>query len=239
MGIYDPTLVDEVPAGDFKFGRHVYEHLQHREGVALTALHSTDSNADAEQAVGAGFELAGHLEFGRDVTLPDGSMDRTKTTLVILPDTAFPRLSFFLCQQHRPELIYVPEWLEHPNQVNGIGGVNIVASVQYQELLATRFEQLYSGCNPLEGGFECNTANGMLRVFTTSAFEEHIAPIPTPAQGETLPFIAGMDFVMADSDALLDWLNNSGTPYLTIPNGFVLTEPTLTANTVFRFINYD
>jgi len=43
MGIYDASLVDVKPAGDFKFGRHVYEHLCEREGVALTALHSVDS----------------------------------------------------------------------------------------------------------------------------------------------------------------------------------------------------
>ena len=108
MGIADNTLLDEKPAGEFRFGRHVYEHLQIREGVALSALHSTDSLADAQHAQNAGFVVAGHLEFGRDVELPDGTSDRTKTTLALLPDASFPRLSFFLCQQHRPDLIYVP-----------------------------------------------------------------------------------------------------------------------------------
>ena len=98
MGIYDCALIDEVPAGEFRFGRHVYEHLQEREGVALTALHSTDSHKDARRAEDSGFTVAGHLEFGRDVTLPDGTSGRTKTTLALLPDPQFPRLSFFLCQ---------------------------------------------------------------------------------------------------------------------------------------------
>ena len=58
MGIYDSSLIDEVPAGQFQFGRHVYEYLQEREGVALTALHSTDSRNDAQRAEGAGFTLS-------------------------------------------------------------------------------------------------------------------------------------------------------------------------------------
>ena len=65
MGIYDVTLIDEVPAGNFHFGRHVYEHLQDREGVALSALHSTDSVRDAATAKAAGFTVAGHLDGDR------------------------------------------------------------------------------------------------------------------------------------------------------------------------------
>ena len=48
MGIYDDTLLDEVPAGDFRFGRHIYEHLNIREGVALSALHSTNSDGGCQ-----------------------------------------------------------------------------------------------------------------------------------------------------------------------------------------------
>ena len=59
MGIYADTLIDEAPAGEFRFGRHVHEHLMRREGIALTALHSIDAEADALQAQKAGFSLAG------------------------------------------------------------------------------------------------------------------------------------------------------------------------------------
>jgi len=143
IGLYDETLIDEVPAGDFHFGRHVWTHLQNREGVALTALHSTDSAADAAVAEKAGFPVSGHLEFGRDVTLPDGSKGRTRTTLALLPDQTFPRLSFFLCQQHRPELIYVPSWLDHPNSVHGYAGASILARDPVMGALTARLSGLY------------------------------------------------------------------------------------------------
>ena len=58
MGIYDDTLLDKVPARNFRFERHVYEHLQVREGVALSVLHSTDSVKDAEHAQQVGLTVS-------------------------------------------------------------------------------------------------------------------------------------------------------------------------------------
>lgn len=236
MGIYDASLIDEVPAGEFRFGRHVYEHLQQREGVALSALHSTDSQANAAQAARAGFTVAGHLEFGRDVMLPNGTDGRTKTTLALLPDARFPRLSFFLCQQHRPDLIYVPEWLEHPNKVSGICGVNIVAQLIDHEALRARLGRLYLETNSVDGGFQCQTANGVMQVLEPDAFEHKIGPLPAEMQGETTPCIAGMDLRMPDPEVMLEWLKTSSLEFREVENGFALTQPSLTANTRFRFL---
>ena len=237
MGIYDAALIDEVPAGDFHFGRHVYQHLQQREGVALTALHSTNSDADAERAIKAGFNLAGKLEFGRKVTLPDGSTDLTKTTLALLPDENFPRLSFFLCQQHRPELIYVPEWLKHPNQVTGICGVNVVSDDTHHDMLKKRFSSVYAQCESLSGGFQCQTANGVLRVLNADEFQRAVGPLPETMVGETLPFVAGMDFIMSEPKELLKFIKEGEFLYQEMPNGYVLGAPEQTANTTFRFFN--
>lgn len=237
MGIYNETLLDQHPAGDFRFGRHVHTHLQEREGVALTALHSLDAATDAARATAAGFDVAGHLEFGRDVTLPDGTKDRTKTTLALLPDRRFPRLSFFLCQQHRPELIYVPAWLTHPNGVTGISAVTIVAPRVVQPDIRARLEGIYTGFVAIDGGFHCETANGLIRVHDPESFRRHIGPLPTGTPDDTTPFIAGMDLRMSDPDRVLDHLERSGTPFAACERGFALTSPQDTANTVLRFLS--
>ncbi len=237
MGIYDDTLIDEVPAGEFRFGRHVFEHLQKREGIALTALHSTDSQQDAQQAQDAGFSVAGHLEFGRDVTLPDGTGDRTKTTLALLPDDKFPRLSFFLCQQHRPELIYVPQWLEHPNKVTGISGINIVAHKDFHTALKKRFTSLYGSFELIEGGFQCQTANGVIRVMDAYSFTNTIGSLAEPIAEELQPCIAGMDLVMSDPTAFYENLLVTGLGFREIENGYALDSPESTANTLLRFVS--
>jgi hypothetical protein len=235
MGIYDDTLLDEVPAGNFRFGRHVYEYLNIREGVALSALHSTNSVEDAKHAQNAGLAVAGHLEFGRDVILPDGTKGRTKTTLALLPDATFPRLSFFLCQQHRPDLIYVPQWLEHPNTVNGICGVNIVAHERHHAALKIQFGGLYKGFEVLKGGFQFQTANGVLRVLNADAFEHDIGPLTDEIRQEDTPSIVGMDFTTGDLNALMVYIIKSEVDHRAVENGVVLTNQSLTANTIIRF----
>jgi len=235
MGIYDETLIDEVPAGTFRFGRHVFEHLQQREGVALTALHSTDSVRDAETARAAGFTVAGHLEFGRDVILPDGGADRTKTTLALLPDPDFPRLSFFLCQQHRPELIYVPEWLEHPNTVNGINGITILANAAKQKTLKTKLASLYGDASPLNGGFSVQTANGQISVQSLDAIEAEFGTLPSDITDSKTPSIIAMDLGYQKTETFEAWIEKSYLHLRTSASGCYSTYPKDTANVILRF----
>ncbi|MGQ7843856.1 VOC family protein [Granulosicoccus sp. 3-233] len=235
MGIFDDSLIDEVPAGDFHFGRHVHEHLMQREGVALTALHSTDSQADARKAQAAGFELAGHLEFGRDVTLPDGSEDRTKTTLALLPDARWPRLSFFLCQQHRPELIYVPEWLAHPNTVHGICGITILAEPDSQEALVGKFSALYGAADKVEGGYRLQSANGKISLLSSQAIETESGALPQEILADGQPGIVGMDLRYANADALRHHLQQGDTPFDEADGVFRLPQARSMGNMLFRF----
>jgi hypothetical protein len=236
MGIYDDTLIDEVPAGDFRFGRHVFEHLQQREGVALSALHSTDAQADAAKALAAGFTVAGHLEFGRDVTLPDGSTGRTKTTLALLPDPDFPRLSFFLCQQHRPDLIYVSQWLEHPNSANGIGGITVLAKASEHARLKHKLGALYAGLADIAGGFRVQTANGVINVQTLAAVEQEFRTLPSEITQINEPSIIAMDITYAREQALEDCLSRSGVSVETTRSGYRTTRPRETANVILRFV---
>lgn len=236
MGIYDDTLIDEVPAGDFRFGRHVYENLQKREGIALTALHSTNSVADAELAEKAGFPISGHLEFGREVTLPDGSTGRTKTTLALLPDTTCPRLSFFLCQQHRPELIYVPSWLEHPNSVHGYAGVSILARDKDMGTLTAKYSGLYGAPHPCAGGVVFDTGNGKMRILTPAAIEARNGPLPTAVLTEDEPSIVALDLAYSDAQKLEACLQNSDVKYVRHGREFRLSNPRLFGNTFLNFV---
>ncbi len=237
MGIYDAALIDQVPAGDFRFGRHVCDHLKQREGVALTALHSTDSQKDAQTAAEAGFAVAGYLEFGRAVSLPNGTQGQTKTTLALLPDAVFPRLSFFLCQQHRPELVYVSEWLEHPNKVTGICGVNIVAQSTDHARLHRRFTGLYGAPASIDGGLEFTTANGVLRILDPGAFHQTIGPLPAAMVKPQTPFIGGMDLTMSDPETLLGFLQASEIGHRQSGPIVTLTDPAATALTTLRFVS--
>jgi hypothetical protein len=234
MGVYDESLIDALPAGDFHFGRHIHSHLAEREGVSLTALHSKDALTDSTRAEAAGFTLAGHLEFGRDVTLPDGRKDRTKTTLALLPDADSPRMSFFLCQQHRPDLIYVPDWLQHANSVQGICGVTVLATPRQQAVLHPRLTRLYGPAQDHVGGYAVQTANGPIILQTRAAIEANLAPLPQAVTDET-PAIVAMDLHYANREAFQTSLTSSALPYRQIGEVTLLDAPEHTANTLLSF----
>lgn len=212
MGIGDTRLLDAMPAGDFRFGRHVHEHLQQREGVALTALHSRQIDADSRRAVAAGWSVSGTIEFGRDVTLPDGSADRTRTSLTLMPDTRFPRLSLFLCQQHKPELLYRPAWMAHPNTVRGIDGITILAAGRDQQALAQKLGAIYGAAQPLEHGFSLQTANGRIDVVDADGLRqvhgEHLPDLSDPDS----PYIVAMSFHCQDLQTLAACAEEAGLP---------------------------
>lgn len=235
MGIYDDSLLDEVPAGEFRFGRHIHAYLQKREGVALSALHSTDSVGDAARAAKAGFEVAGHLEFGRDVILPDGTAGRTKTTLALLPDPVFPRLSFFLCQQHRPEFIYVPAWLTHKNTATGIGGVTVLANAADQDVLRTKLAGIYGAPAAIDGGFAFKTANGPMRVQDHAAITASFGALPAIIYDDG-PCIVAMDILVKNTATMRDFLVQGDFAFCEVAGGYQLIDPTLVANTYLRFV---
>lgn len=235
IGVYDKTLLDEKPAGDFHFGRHVYDHLQIREGVALSALHSTAIENDIALAQRSGMQLSGSLEFGRDVILPDGSADRTKTSLALLPNNKHPRLSFFLCQQHKPELIYVPEWLTHPNTVYGYNGITIRAALDQQPSIEKQLIALYGESEAIEQGFRVQTANGTISVQSQHAIEAEYCALPAAVSQDPTPAIVAMDFKCRDLSVLVQYLRSSELQYETDGDSITLNDAQKTGNTIFRF----
>ncbi|HEV2652630.1 MAG TPA: VOC family protein [Rhizomicrobium sp.] len=215
MGIYDESLLDEIPAGDFRFGRTVYDHLNEREGISLLALHSEDAAADVETVAKRGIVSQGTISFGRDVVLPDGRPDRTATTLKILNDPKLPRLSNFLCQQHRPELIYVPQWLSHANGANGISQVTILVAHKDQAAVRSRFSGLYGTDALFEspGGFGARTGNGNFVVADRSAIEKMYGDLTESLRADEGPYCVAIHVTVASMDRFVPFLDGAGANY--------------------------
>jgi hypothetical protein len=128
MGIDDRSLIDVPSETGFRFGRFIAEQLDRREGIAMIALHSEDAAADAAAVTARGVAPDGTVSFRREVTLPDGATDEAVVSLAMLIDWEQPQLSHFICQQHRPEFVWVAEWMRHPNGALGIAQVVYAAA---------------------------------------------------------------------------------------------------------------
>jgi hypothetical protein len=178
MSIYDASLTDKYPAGDFKFGRYIAERLAEREGLSLVALFSTDAEGDTKVVTGRGIQCQGAIEYGRAVRLPDGHEDRTATTLKILFDPTLKRASHFICQQHRPDLVWTNKWMTHPNGATGLQSMTYFAP--QREQLRTRFAGLYGApaLSPLDGGFAVQTGNAVFEVLDQQAITARFGALP-------------------------------------------------------------
>lgn len=188
VSIYDETLLDSYAAGDFRFGRFVHNHLRAREGIALTALNSDAAEADAMTVIERGIVCQGTIAFGRDVKRPDGTPDRTSTTLKILASPEMPRLSNFICQQHRPDLIYVPQWSTHRNGAMSYAQLTIMADAAHQPAVLARLTGLYGEQSlfTLEDGFGARTGRGAYVVTDQRGVERRYGTLPSgvnPADG--------------------------------------------------------
>ena len=150
MGIDDHLLIDEPSETGFRFGRFIADQLNRREGIAMIALHSEDAVADAAAVTARGVEPDGLVNFRREVTLPDGATDEAVVSLAMLIDWEQPQLSHFICQQHRPEFVWVPEWMEHPNGALAIE--RVVYAAAEPDALWQRFAGIWGEARAARSG---------------------------------------------------------------------------------------
>lgn len=215
MSIYDERLIDVSPVGDFRFGRMIRDHLAEREGISMQALNSDDAEGDAAIVAARGIRCQGTIEFGRDVTLPDGRQDRTATTLKILHEPEFPRLTNFICQQHRPELIYVPRWMDHPNGTTGICQVTMLAPPALQPRVRERLAGLYGAAaiREMPEGFAAKTGNGHYVVGDRAFVERSYGAMPGALAEAAPPFCLAIHVRAPDLGRVRPFLKAAGATY--------------------------
>jgi hypothetical protein len=214
MGIDDYDLIDFANPGEFRFGRFIAEALNRREGIAMLALHSDDAPADLAAVQARGLEDDGLVRFRRDVVLPDGTPDEAVVTLAMLIDYERPQLSNFICQQHRPEFVWVPDWMQHPNGAEGI--MRIVYAAAEPFALWSRFASLWgeTALRELDSGFSVATPGGELLVLDRPAAEARFAPLPLPDGWRDAPGAIAITVQAPDLDLVHSFMLRNWVPHL-------------------------
>ncbi len=235
MGLYDETLLDSHAIGGFRFGRHMADALAEREGVSLVALYSEDAPGDCAQVAAQGIPAQGRVDFRRRVRLPGKEWDEAVVTLEILLDPALPRASNFIVQQHRPELVWVPEWMDHPNGALGFAAITYAA--RNPAPLVQRLGRLF-GADAIRAtalGVEAVTGKGIIRVVPPGAWARALGLDDEPDVGGEAACI-GIDIqvrALPDAAAIL---HAAGVPTLPTLEGIVLREFTPYGNVLLRFV---
>ncbi|HEX3349953.1 MAG TPA: VOC family protein [Acetobacteraceae bacterium] len=178
IAIGDPDAIARDPVGGQKFGRRVRDRLALGEGISLLALRSPDAATDEQAAVARGAASDGRVDFRRAVRLPDGTQDEAVVTLAILPDEAMPGLTMFLCQQHKPQLVWNPDWLAHPNGADAITAVTYFAPDPLAVM--PRAVSLWgeSAVMREQDGLRVSTPGGLLHIFDADAIDTRFPGMP-------------------------------------------------------------
>lgn len=218
MGVEDKALLDRHAIEGFSFGRTIHDQLQEREGISLLALNSIDAEADAAIVTWRGITCQGTIDFGRDVRLEDGRTDRTKTTLKIFVDPHLPRLGNFAVHQHRPDLIFRPGWLVHPNRATRVNQVTIMAPRDQWPAVRQRLAGLYGNHALFEtgDGFGAITGNGRFIVLDKPSVERAYAPLPPALAADDRPCCVAIHVSVPDTALVVPFLAAARVAFKTV-----------------------
>jgi hypothetical protein len=235
MGIEDRSLIDEPSEGGFRFGRVIADQLNRREGIAMLALHSEDAQADLAAVTQRGVETEGLVDFRREVVLPDGGTDEAVVTLAMLIDWEQPQLSNFICQQHRPEFVWVPEWMQHPNGAYAIARITYAAAEP--SAVWSRFAGVWGedALTELDNGFSVTTPGGELLVLDRPSAEARFAPVAMPSGWRDAPCAVGIEVRAVDINRVHMCMLRNMVPHARMDER-VRIPPSYAGNVVLDFV---
>jgi Glyoxalase-like domain len=99
------------------------------EGIERAALTATDAAAGVEEIRARGLAGIGPIDFGRPVTLPNGTATEAKFRVFLWPLEEAPAgLRIFACQHLTHDAVWIPELQRHANGAKRIARVEIVSS---------------------------------------------------------------------------------------------------------------
>jgi catechol 2,3-dioxygenase-like lactoylglutathione lyase family enzyme len=235
MGIYDESLIDAMEVGGFRFGRHMRDALAAREGLSLVALHSLDAVGDGEAFVARGVASQGPIGFRRKVKPPGGAWDEAVVSLWMLVDPALPRVSHFLAQQHRPELLWVPEWMRHANGARSVGAVVYLAEDPAPAI--ARLGAMFGEGVETAAGWEVATGQGVFRVIRPAAWEAVYPGVTMPGVTAGEAAGVGIDVVVGDLGVARAVLGAAGVEVVETAAWVVVRDVVAAGNVVLRFVS--
>ena len=225
MGIEDRSLIELASPDGFRFGRFIADFLDRREGIAMLALHSEDARGDLAAVQARGLPSAGLVDFRRAVKLPDGTADAAVVSLAMLIDPMRPQLSNFICQQHRPEFVWVADWLHQPNGTTAIAWIAYAAADT--DAVRPRFAALWgeAAVSAVPQGFTVATAGGDILVLDHAGVQARFAGTSLPAGWQDAPGAIAIGVRTPDRALVQTFLDSNNVPFTTAGDALRVAPP--------------
>ncbi|MDP6969287.1 MAG: VOC family protein [Gammaproteobacteria bacterium] len=234
ISVYDASLLDMQNEQGFAFGRFIDNSIRRREGISMVALHSEDARADHALMEQRGVDNDGIVDFRRVAHLPDGSEEEAVVSLVMLINQQAPAISHFFCHQHKPHLVWVDEWMQHPNGADGITRVTYVA--QDPASLFGRFAGIYGAeaISQHEWGLEVQTDRGCFEILNPVYMHQRFAGVLLDLPPQALPTGVAIRVASNDIAAARAILETNGVEHVLTDEGGLRIGPQHAGNTIIE-----
>jgi hypothetical protein len=236
ISVNDPSKFGTNSVNGFCYGRNVGKFLERVEGLGLVALHSKDARGDHEMLVGRGLKSQGQIDFRRDMKKPDGTPDVAIVSLGLFLNEEQRDVSNFICHQHRPELIWIPAWMNHPNGVNAVTTVTYVADRPTD--LADRYMAFYGSEKVTVTVDEvmADSGCGVIRICSPKRVTEHFGDMNLPDwKGDKQPHGISLTVATPKFADLTSIWDSAGVKWKESNHGTYLISPEQCGNVIMEF----
>lgn len=188
-----------TPTGDTAIAQQLRNSIQRYTGLHLIALGTVAPDADHARLAKNGFSPLPPVALQREIGTAEGSGTARFTVVRVPPGTmAEGRIQY--CQQHTPELLWQPRWLEHRNHARGLAAVLIcVADPQEAAQRYARYTGLLAQVSGTQ--WRIDTQRGALLFVTPATIEKQFG-ISAPALPWIAGYVLGSDKLSATRDVL-------------------------------------
>jgi hypothetical protein len=177
----------------------------------MLAFEGHDPQGDAAEFRAAGFGDFDVFPFEREGRRADGSPVKLAFTLAFAVDPKAPDIGFFTCHHRHPENFWDRALQQHPNTVERLGAVVLVAENPSDHHI---FLSAITGQRELQAtssGVSVSTSRGDIKVMDPAAFRSHFGvALPGTFTGARL---TALQLKVRDHSALIAALQAGGVHY--------------------------
>ncbi len=236
ISVNDPSKFGTNSVNGFCYGRNVGKFLDRVQGLGLVALHSKDAIGDHQLLVQRGLISQGQIDFRRDMKKPDGTPDVAIVSLGLFLNEDQRDVSNFICHQHRPELVWVPAWMNHPNGVNAVTAVTYIADRPAD--LVKRYTAFYGPEKIKQTSDEVTVDSGcgIIRICSPKQVTSLFGNIGLPDwRGDTQPHGIGLTVATPRFNDLPSIWDAAGVRWQASGRGSYLISPEQCGNVIMEF----
>lgn len=205
------------------------------EGLHAISCRIENANAAANGLADLGLKTQELNSFSRPVPRPDGSEEVASFSTLTFSPSEVPFGSVFMCEHKTPDVVWMPELLDHPNGACGLDAVLAISDTPEQDAL--KFARLWAHGSVSESEGCYNVATGpnsaALLLFTKEKLAKLFpdADFDSTARGA----FAGIRIKTSDTERLTAFLTESQIPY-SVSLGSVYLCPQYSSGILLEFV---